>query len=683
MVHSRNHIFSFSRVATVCGMALLLSVPASAQQPADNNESARPVNQLNMTFTGDETRIGIGIDDNGDIVAEILKSFASSWRRNWLGEAWYAGGAAGLKLNYHWLRGVDAESDLADRVDAVSVWKAFLAVDQNTFDDSKLTLGTGAERDNRFWSVTVSRGMSGKRLTEQLTSIQTSILSGVVGNHATEQEQTIETTTFWYEQAYELGAGARIGRFFESALTRVSAGIDYEKGDYSSKQWTAGLNLEKYFRNTGHSLALSLEQLYKTGDYQPGSVNDTRAILMYRYDFGSTYRPSQRFEEVKVADQVALQRLREERRQVMQNQVNLSNRTFFDLDSAELKPDSKQLLSDVADKIKQLKLASKITIVGHTCDLGSERYNQGLSERRAISARDYLVSLGVPAEQIVTYGKGESEPLEPNIDEAHRRKNRRVEISFLSVETSVREVEIPADEVPVKWVKKPVQTPPAWIDRALRNPIKHKRRVDTYRFRKIETQTTLGEVVVLNEAPQAQDDSIQINHNPGSVVIPVLDNDSDPENANLSIVDVSQPANGTVINNGNSLTYTPASDFVGTDTFAYTIDDGYGGQSTATVTVVLINQAPLALDDGPYVFMANTPQVLDVLSNDSDPDGDVLTIVSVDTNGLKGVVIINGDGTLTYIPPAGAFILDEEFGYTITDPHGETASARVRVSLVD
>ena len=340
-------------------------------------------------------------------------------------------------------------------------------------------------------------------------------------------------------------------------------------------------------------------------------------------------------------------------------------------------------MTDLANKIKRLKLASKITVVGHTCDLGTEQYNQGLSERRAAAARQYLISQGIPDDQIVTYGKGETEPLEPNIDEAHRRKNRRVEISFLSLEEKVKDVEIPADEMPVKWVKKPVEAPPAWIDRALRNPIKHKRSVDTYRFRKTESKTTLGEVVVLNEAPQAADDSISINHTQSSVVIPVLGNDTDPEGDGLSIVDVNQPANGTVVNNGDSLTYTPNPGFVGTDTFSYTVDDGHGGQATASVSIEVTNQAPVAVDDGPFVLMTNAPHVLDVLSNDSDPDGDALSIVSVDTTGLQGTVVINDDGTLTYTPPRGVYMLDEHFSYTVTDPYGATSTAIVSVCLRD
>jgi len=77
-----------------------LSLPVSAQDSQDE-PAPTPTDSLHMTFAGDQTRLGIGVNDNGDVVAEMLKSFGSSWRSNWLGEAWYADGAGGLKLNYH------------------------------------------------------------------------------------------------------------------------------------------------------------------------------------------------------------------------------------------------------------------------------------------------------------------------------------------------------------------------------------------------------------------------------------------------------------------------------------------------------------------------------------------------------------------------------------------------------
>ena len=69
-----------------------------------------------------------------------------------------------------------------------------------------------------------------------------------------------------------------------------------------------------------------------------------------------------------------------------------------------------------------------LTIVGHTDNVGSERYNQNLSERRAVSVAQYFESQRVNALRLATAGKGESQPVASNGSEAGRQANRRVEI---------------------------------------------------------------------------------------------------------------------------------------------------------------------------------------------------------------------------------------------------------------
>ncbi|MEJ2322542.1 MAG: OmpA family protein, partial [Gammaproteobacteria bacterium] len=73
---------------------------------------------------------------------------------------------------------------------------------------------------------------------------------------------------------------------------------------------------------------------------------------------------------------------------------------------------------------------SSIVIVGHTDSVGSDAYNQGLSERRAASTADYLVSRGIPRDVITTSGMGESQPVATNETAEGRQLNRRVEITI-------------------------------------------------------------------------------------------------------------------------------------------------------------------------------------------------------------------------------------------------------------
>ncbi len=72
-----------------------------------------------------------------------------------------------------------------------------------------------------------------------------------------------------------------------------------------------------------------------------------------------------------------------------------------------------------------------VRIAGHTDSDGSSSYNQGLSERRANSVRDYLVNKGVPANTLTTVGYGEEQPVVPNTSAANKAQNRRIEFTVL------------------------------------------------------------------------------------------------------------------------------------------------------------------------------------------------------------------------------------------------------------
>ena len=100
----------------------------------------------------------------------------------------------------------------------------------------------------------------------------------------------------------------------------------------------------------------------------------------------------------------------------------------FDFDSATLKPAMESALDDVAAKINASKGNETLEIIGHTDSTGTEAYNQGLSERRAQAAADYLAGRGVSASRMTITGMGESSPVADNGTREGRSMNRRVEI---------------------------------------------------------------------------------------------------------------------------------------------------------------------------------------------------------------------------------------------------------------
>jgi len=107
--------------------------------------------------------------------------------------------------------------------------------------------------------------------------------------------------------------------------------------------------------------------------------------------------------------------------------LTLANEVSFDFGSAAIKPAFKPTLLKLADVLKKYD-RNEITIVGHTDALGSDSYNQMLSERRAAAVRDELTMLGVPPSRLRAIGRGEFEPRADNNTEAGRQLNRRVEV---------------------------------------------------------------------------------------------------------------------------------------------------------------------------------------------------------------------------------------------------------------
>jgi len=110
--------------------------------------------------------------------------------------------------------------------------------------------------------------------------------------------------------------------------------------------------------------------------------------------------------------------------------VVLNADTFFDFDKDTLKPEGRQVLDQVAAQVDTINLETLIA-VGHTDSIGTEQYNQGLSERRAASVKNYLVGKGIPADRIYTEGKGETSPVASNATREGRAQNRRVEIEIV------------------------------------------------------------------------------------------------------------------------------------------------------------------------------------------------------------------------------------------------------------
>ena len=182
-------------------------------------------------------------------------------------------------------------------------------------------------------------------------------------------------------------------------------------------------------------------------------------------------------------------------------------------------------------------------------------------------------------------------------------------------------------------------------------------------------------------APVAVDDTATVAED-SEVSVAVLSNDSDADGDTLTIESFTQGTNGSVVISGSNLVYTPSANFNGSDSFTYTINDGTGLTDTATVsvTVTAVNDNPVANDDS-ATTEEDVAVTINLVANDTDIDGDSLSIESVGT-ASNGSVVNNGNGTVTYTPNAGFFGSDS-FTYVVSDGSAtDTATVRVTVTEV-
>ena len=110
-----------------------------------------------------------------------------------------------------------------------------------------------------------------------------------------------------------------------------------------------------------------------------------------------------------------------------QLRLNIPNDVSFDTGSAAIRPAMRNVLDPFAGELRGDR-NTRISIIGHTDSTGSDTSNNQLSIQRAESVRDYLVTRGVPSENVMTAGRGEREPVAENTTDAGRARNRRVEI---------------------------------------------------------------------------------------------------------------------------------------------------------------------------------------------------------------------------------------------------------------
>jgi Bacterial Ig domain len=205
-----------------------------------------------------------------------------------------------------------------------------------------------------------------------------------------------------------------------------------------------------------------------------------------------------------------------------------------------------------------------------------------------------------------------------------------------------------------------------------------------------ETSATPGTVtvnVVSTPAPVATNDTANMDPNVATD-INVLANDTAATGTTLvpsSVVVVTSPADGTaVVQSDGTILYTPTADFIGHDSFTYTVNQSDGQTSNvATVSVAVETGAPPTANNDSLTALANTANTLNVLANDVPTADNTLipSSVVIGTAPVDGTAVAQTDGTIVYTPNAG-FVGTDSLTYTVDDTGGgisNTATVDINV----
>jgi len=203
-----------------------------------------------------------------------------------------------------------------------------------------------------------------------------------------------------------------------------------------------------------------------------------------------------------------------------------------------------------------------------------------------------------------------------------------------------------------------------------------------------ENGTVSVTVSSVNDAPTAVNDTFNIDQNTSDNSLDLLSNDliAPDTGETLTITAVGTTSNGgtvTVSGDGQSVSYTPATGFTGTETFSYTISDGgLTDSAEVTITVALNDNPPTAVDDAFTVTEDDADASFDVLANDTpDVDNQTFTLSNVGTPSQGGTASISNDGSQILYRPAANFNGSEQVTYTIRDTGGGLAVGTVTFTV--
>jgi outer membrane protein OmpA-like peptidoglycan-associated protein len=626
---------------TVASLILFAALPAFGQTAKSNEVGG------NLSYAGANTRIGIGIDSELKGRAEISQVFGATDTTSVIGELWFARHrAAGAQLQYNWLSGT-----LGDLGNA-RVHKIFAAIDQNSDRARKVTFGYGQEVEAYHWAAYLSKGLNKSILTGTSTANTTSTATGIdtaLGPFTQDTITTITTQTF--AKPYEWGLGVRGGKWYAPEAVRFTAGVDYEWGKDSNRQIAASLQAEKYFPYT----PLSVSVIGGVGHRSGASITDKGlhfGQLMLRYDLfgkngmgswsqGAGWRGPTVTKKMETLTEMRTETRTEMRTETREVDVPVQVTIPGSAGPTTTKTEARTRTSSEVREVETYFDLGKSGLTGKgKTDL------DGLLAQLKATGQSCRVSINVIGHTCPTGSDRNNTPLsQRRADAVKDYLARNGQYSSISTEA-----------------------------RAGKSPKYPEVRGQTFRNRRADTQAVIAcdvtenvtvEVAGVANAPRTETrmekrkETVQVPTQV-SVQVPVQVQKERTESVPVSWV---PRALGTSIPHLQTVSM-------------------YTTQSKSTTTAqqprTYTNQCPAPTADSATVKGNSTANMIDVLANDKDADGNTLSIASV-TQPLHGTATISG-GKLIYTPTPNYSGADS-FTYTVSDGFCGTKTATVNITV--
>ncbi|MEO5625733.1 MAG: Ig-like domain-containing protein [Dokdonella sp.] len=690
-------------------VAALLPLQPSAQTSNGATQDGVPSvtdPSIPLSYVGNDGSVSLGINSEGKTEGQLLGVFARNNERALVGQLWWdRNGAGGVQSDFNWLWGMTA-LEARERPDDVTVARLSFAIDQNAEHDRKATFGFGIERRDYSLEGYLARGISSARAAGSSLHSDAATVNGsdTIGSYA--QVETTAIETLFASKPYGTEVGLQLSHVFEPWAMRVHGGASLQDGD-GARANTFSLGLDTPLGKRGWGMSALGEHVSRHGGLDTQS--DDRVSVYLRYEFGghgsfvptsqlddpawvsrSLARPSSAHPRIVESHRVT----RSKTVSVIHGPKQYTNRFPLlhddNASAANGQPVTLDVLANDSDPDGDPLVLSAVTAPAHGTAVisgarivytpsngfaGADSFHYTVSDGRGGTATA-TVTMAVAAAQVNQL------PLARN-DNATAAFGKSTTVDVLANDSdpdgdslALVSVDAPLHGTAVVSGRNVIYTPTLGFSGADRV---------TYTISDGRGGTAIAVIVITvamrpNRAPVARADTATAVFGQ-LTTIDVLANDYDIDGDPLSVIAVTSAAHGTVTISGSSLLYAPGAGFVGTDNFRYTITDGNGGSASAVVTInvaPLPNRPPVAVADAATTAFAQ-PVTISVLANDSDPDGDALSIVSV-TAPLMGTAVISGN-TVTYTPGAAGALGTDQFTYTISDGRGGTATANVTVTI--